>query len=320
MTPMGMPEKGFGGRERWLKRRERNQKQPSPTAVGPRLPSAWPRSPASCVSARGREGALCCRHQPHCGEPTDWLLQQSMQRGPHACLPASLQPQVSQHTAASSAWRQEPYRPKLHMVSPHMSNEDAPELWAAEPGPCPHCGRLGSPCLQSGQEGFWSTQATMLQDIGLVMIGPERKAVWVAILLAFFNQGCASTAVINYAPTVLEGAGVRNYADATAWTAMITGAKVGPCRAASAACAQWHTGCTAFRHLAAEHQGTFVCTGQLCALWHPPVKGEDHSCRGLKPCIRPVPGVLHASAGHSHPSAALLLVSCSPLCQYGICC
>eukprot|EP00891_Asterochloris_glomerata_P006599 jgi/Astpho2/6599/fgenesh1_pm.00101_%23_4_t len=77
----------------------------------------------------------------------------------------------------------------------------------------------------SREEGFWSTQATMLQDIWLVMIGPERKAVWVAILLAFFNQGCASTAVINYAPTVLEGAGVRNYADATAWTAMITGAK-----------------------------------------------------------------------------------------------
>ena len=83
----------------------------------------------------------------------------------------------------------------------------------------------------------------MLQDIGLVMIGPERKAVWVAILLAFFNQGCASTAVINYAPTVLEGAGVRNYADATAWTAMITGAKVRPWSAVSAACARWHTGC-----------------------------------------------------------------------------
>ena len=107
----------------------------------------------------------------------------------------------------------------------------------------------------------------MLQDIGLVMIGPERKAVWVAILLAFFNQGCASTAVINYAPTVLQGAGVRNYADATAWTAMITGAKVRPCYAGSAACAQWHTDCTPSCRLAVRCQGTFACTGQLCTLW-----------------------------------------------------
>ena len=101
----------------------------------------------------------------------------------------------------------------------------------------------------------------MLQDIGLVMIGPERKAVWVAILLAFFNQGCASTAVINYAPTVLEGAGVRNYADATAWTAMITGAKVGRCHAGSAACAQWRTRCT--ETPPPSCQGT----GDLCVRW-----------------------------------------------------
>ena len=117
----------------------------------------------------------------------------------------------------------------------------------------------------------------MLQDIGLVMIGPERKAVWVAILLAFFNQGCASTAVINYAPTVLEGAGVRNYADATAWTAMITGAKVGRCQAGSAACAQWRTDCTAPCHPAVRGQGTAVCAGQLCALWQSP--GHDGPSR-----------------------------------------
>lgn len=67
----------------------------------------------------------------------------------------------------------------------------------------------------------------MLQDIYVVLIGPERRAVRIALWLAFFDQGCASTAIINYAPEVLEIAGVTDYGDATLWSSAITASKVG---------------------------------------------------------------------------------------------
>lgn len=47
-----------------------------------------------------------------------------------------------------------------------------------------------------------------------------------ALWLAFFDQGCASTAIINYAPQVLEAAGITDYGDATLWSSGITAAKV----------------------------------------------------------------------------------------------
>ena len=67
----------------------------------------------------------------------------------------------------------------------------------------------------------------MLQDIYVVLSGPERRAVRIALWLAFFDQGCASTAIINYAPEVLEIAGVTDYGDATLWSSAITASKVG---------------------------------------------------------------------------------------------
>lgn len=66
----------------------------------------------------------------------------------------------------------------------------------------------------------------MLLDIYVVLTGPERRAVRMALWLAFFDQGCASTAIINYAPQVLEMAGIRDYSDATLWSSAITAAKV----------------------------------------------------------------------------------------------
>ena len=66
----------------------------------------------------------------------------------------------------------------------------------------------------------------MLLDIYVVLKGPERRAVRMALWLAFFDQGCASTAIINYAPQVLELAGVTDYGDATLWSSAITAAKV----------------------------------------------------------------------------------------------
>lgn len=81
--------------------------------------------------------------------------------------------------------------------------------------------------LQNNQLGYWNTLWVMLLDIYVVLTGPERRAVRIALWLAFFDQGCASTAIINYAPQVLERAGVTDYGDATLWSSAITAAKVG---------------------------------------------------------------------------------------------
>ena len=75
----------------------------------------------------------------------------------------------------------------------------------------------------------------MLMDIYVVLTGPERRAVKIALWLAFFDQGCASTAIINYAPEVLEIAGVTDYGDATLWSSAITASKV--CAVLACACA-----------------------------------------------------------------------------------
>ena len=76
---MGMPEKGFGGRERWLKRRERNQKQPSPTAVTSQ--------PFFCLASCHGSMCSCSMKEVHVLQarhdvPTDWPLQQSVQTWP----------------------------------------------------------------------------------------------------------------------------------------------------------------------------------------------------------------------------------------------
>lgn len=84
--------------------------------------------------------------------------------------------------------------------------------------------------LQNTQLGYWNTLWVMLLDIYVVLTGPERRAVRIALWLAFFDQGCASTAIINYAPQVLERAGVTDYGQATLWSSAITAAKVGHTR------------------------------------------------------------------------------------------
>ncbi len=82
--------------------------------------------------------------------------------------------------------------------------------------------------VQNEQLGFWNTLWVMLLDVYVVLTGPEKRAVRMALWLAFFDQGCASTAIINYAPQVLEMAGIRDYSDATLWSSAITAAKVYP--------------------------------------------------------------------------------------------
>lgn len=74
--------------------------------------------------------------------------------------------------------------------------------------------------------GFWQTLLQMMKSIYVVARGPERAAFRMALLLAFFNQAFASTAIINYAPSVLQHAGVESGAAASLFTALIGGSKL----------------------------------------------------------------------------------------------
>ncbi len=49
---------------------------------------------------------------------------------------------------------------------------------------------------------------TLFQSIYRLSRGGERRAFWTVMALAFFNQSCASTAILNYAPVVFESQGV----------------------------------------------------------------------------------------------------------------
>lgn len=75
-------------------------------------------------------------------------------------------------------------------------------------------------------KGFWATLGTMFLDIKIVATGPERRAFRMALWLAFFNQAFASTAIINYAPTLLQLAGVHSETTATLFSAAISGSKL----------------------------------------------------------------------------------------------
>jgi hypothetical protein len=72
----------------------------------------------------------------------------------------------------------------------------------------------------------WGTLLGMLQDVGAVARGPERRAFAIACCLAVFDQATASTAIINYAPLVLAHTlGVASPRAATAYPVAITAAK-----------------------------------------------------------------------------------------------
>ena len=48
--------------------------------------------------------------------------------------------------------------------------------------------------------GYWRTQKEVVADVWAVVNGPERRAVRLALMIAFLDQGMASTAIVNYAP------------------------------------------------------------------------------------------------------------------------
>ncbi len=51
---------------------------------------------------------------------------------------------------------------------------------------------------------------TLFQSISRLSRGGERRAFWTVMVLALFNQSCASTAILNYAPVLLESQGVAS--------------------------------------------------------------------------------------------------------------
>ncbi|KAK9909503.1 hypothetical protein WJX75_003257 [Coccomyxa subellipsoidea] len=74
--------------------------------------------------------------------------------------------------------------------------------------------------------GYWRTQKEVVLDVWAVLQGPERRAVRLALVIAFLDQGMASTAIVNYAPQVLERVGVQGHGMATALSACIPASKV----------------------------------------------------------------------------------------------
>ena len=74
---------------------------------------------------------------------------------------------------------------------------------------------------------FASSLRSVLRDSLRVSRDPRsRRAFRVASTLAFFNQACASTAVINYAPTILERAGTADRGDAVFFASGVSLAKL----------------------------------------------------------------------------------------------
>lgn len=97
---------------------------------------------------------------------------------------------------------------------------------AGSAGVSPGPAALEHPASSALKDGFWSTAWDMMQDIFIVARGPERGALRMALILAFFNQAFASTAIINYAPSVLHHAGVQSGAAAELFTSLIGASKV----------------------------------------------------------------------------------------------
>ena len=65
-----------------------------------------------------------------------------------------------------------------------------------------------APLQATGLNARHQRKLTLFQSAYRLSRGSERRAFWTVMALAFFNQGCASTAILNYAPIVLESQGV----------------------------------------------------------------------------------------------------------------
>lgn len=86
--------------------------------------------------------------------------------------------------------------------------------------------RRSSQLTRAGRPGYWTTQLTVLLDMWRILWGPEARAVRLALWIAVFNQIMASTAIINYAPALIQQTALSSATDATLWTGFVTGAKI----------------------------------------------------------------------------------------------
>lgn len=77
-----------------------------------------------------------------------------------------------------------------------------------------------------GHSGFWTVQWTVLVDMWHILWGPEARAVRLALWIAVIDQAMASTAIINYAPDLIQATSQTSNLNATLWTSCVTGAKV----------------------------------------------------------------------------------------------
>ncbi|KAJ9516639.1 hypothetical protein QJQ45_015194, partial [Haematococcus lacustris] len=81
-------------------------------------------------------------------------------------------------------------------------------------------------CEPGRERNFGMTMVALLLDIYNVARGEERRAFAVACCLAIFNQATASTAIINYAPKLLQRMGGMSASGSMAFTFIIAITKV----------------------------------------------------------------------------------------------
>lgn len=112
--------------------------------------------------------------------------------------------------------------PKLEVHSPSSSLEYSYQDQHSQQLTAGSGGRVGG----SNSKGFWATGLDMMKHILAVARGPESSAFAMILILAFFNQAFASTAIINYAPSVLQNAGVESGSAASLFTSLVGASKL----------------------------------------------------------------------------------------------
>lgn len=86
--------------------------------------------------------------------------------------------------------------------------------------------RYGDSCIVAFFFAVWN----VVKDIYYLCQSDEKKTLFIVLWLAFFNQACASTSILNYAPTLFQNQGMDSTALATLSSASLGLSKlVGVC-------------------------------------------------------------------------------------------
>ena len=88
--------------------------------------------------------------------------------------------------------------------------------------------RLGPSALDrpASLGSFFRALSRTLAGVARLPRGEESRAFRAALWLAFFNQACCSTSIINFAPQILERAGVRDRDEAVLFAAAVSATKL----------------------------------------------------------------------------------------------